>query len=131
MVCMWNVLTVIDVAIHKVTTRTCTCHRRINRRRSHEGLILPQLIREGVGQRCYYCWTKTGYSVNFTSLGQYAKHVLYNHDGFSIYVFDEDVKKYKEELKALKRKQRDYPKQFRQPSVSSSQPRLTSPPPFL
>ena len=82
---------------------------------SIEGLISPQLLKEGVGQRCYYCWTKSGYSVNFTSLGQYAKHVLYNHEGYSIYVFDEDVKKYKEELKALKRKQMDYPKQFRQP----------------
>ena len=27
---------------------------------SIEGLIFPQLIREGVGQRFYYCWTKTG-----------------------------------------------------------------------
>ena len=69
-----------------------------------ECLIFPQLIREGVGQRCYYCWTKTGYSIIFTDLGQYAKHVLYNHEGYSIYVFDEDVKKYKEELKALRRK---------------------------
>jgi hypothetical protein len=80
-----------------------------------EGLIFPKLIREGVGQRCYYCWTKTGYSVAFTTLGQYAKHVLYNHEGYSIYVFDEDVKKYKEELAALRRKQMMYPKQFRQP----------------
>jgi hypothetical protein len=59
-----------------------------------EGLIFPQLISEEVGQRCYYCWTKTGYPVTFTSLGQYAKHVLYNHEGYSIYVFDEDVKRY-------------------------------------
>lgn len=80
-----------------------------------EPLIFPHLIREGVGQRCYYCWTKKGYSVNFTSLDQYAKHVLKNHEGYSIYVFDEDVDKFKEELRALRKKQRDYPKQFRQP----------------
>ena len=70
-----------------------------------EGLIFPSLIKEGVGQRCYYCWTKTGYSVNFTTLGQYAKHVLYNHEGYSIYLFDEDIDKFKEELKALRKKQ--------------------------
>ena len=56
-----------------------------------ENLIIPQLLK-GVGQRCYYCWTKTGYSVNFTSLGQYA-HVLYNPEGYSVYVFKDDVKK--------------------------------------
>jgi hypothetical protein len=70
---------------------------------------------ETVQQRCYYCWTKSGYSVNFTSLDQYGKHVIYNHEGYSIYVFDEDVKRYKKELKALRRKQMIYPKQFRQP----------------
>jgi hypothetical protein len=75
-----------------------------------EGLIFPQLIREGVGQRCYYCWTKSGYSVNFTSLGQYARHVIYQHEGYSIYVFDDDVKKYKEELTSLRKKQMNYPK---------------------
>jgi hypothetical protein len=35
--------------------------------------IFSQLLKQGAsegGQRCYYCWTKTGYSVNFTSLGQ-------------------------------------------------------------
>ena len=85
-----------------------------------EGLIFPLLIREGVGQRCYYCWTKTGYSVAFTNLEQYAKHVIHNHEGYSIYVFDEDVDKFKEELKALRRKQRDYPKQFRQPNLQST-----------
>ena len=58
---------------------------------------------------------KTGYSVAFTSLDQYAKHVLYNHEGYSIYVFDEDVKKYKEELKALRKKQMEHPKEFKQP----------------
>ena len=86
---------------------------------SIEGLIFPQILKEapGEGQRCYYCWTKTGYSVAFTSLGQYAKHVLYQHEGYSIYVFDEDVKKYKEELAALRRKQMKYPKQFRQPAA--------------
>lgn len=57
-----------------------------------EGLIFPQLIRKEVGQRCYYCLMKTGYSVKFTSLDQYGKHILYNHEGYSIYVFDEDVK---------------------------------------
>jgi hypothetical protein len=85
-----------------------------------EPLIFPKLIREGVGQRCYYCWTKTGYSVAFTSLEQYAKHVLLNHEGYSIYVFDEDVDKFNEELKALRKKQMDYPKEFRQPTVSTA-----------
>ena len=80
-----------------------------------EGLIFPRLIREGVGQRCYYCWTKTGYSVAFTSLGQYAKHVLYNHEGYSIYVFDSDIQKYNEELTSLRRNQMAHPKEFRQP----------------
>ena len=66
---------------------------------SIEGLIFPQLIREGLGHVCDYCRMKNGQSVAFTSFVQYAKHVLYNHEGYSIYVFDKDVKKYKEELK--------------------------------
>ena len=77
--------------------------------------IDESLLREGVGPRCYYCWTKTGYSVIYTTLGQYAKHVIKNHEGYSYYVFDEDVNKFKEELRALRKKQRDYPKEFRQP----------------
>jgi hypothetical protein len=80
-----------------------------------EGLIFPQLIREGVAQRCSYCIIKKGCSVKFTSIGQYAKHVLYNHEGYSIYVFAEDEKRYRAELRALQKKQRQYPKQFRQP----------------
>ena len=81
-----------------------------------ENMIFPQLIREGVGPRCYYCWTKTGYSVAFTNLEQYAKHIIYNHEGYSIYVFDEDVDKFKEELRALREKQMTHPKEFRQPN---------------
>jgi hypothetical protein len=86
-----------------------------------EGLIFPQLIsKKGQGgQRCFYCLLKSGFSVNFTSLDQYGKHVLYNHEGYSIYVFDKDVRRYKKELKALRRSQMDYPKQFRQPKPSS------------
>lgn len=80
-----------------------------------EGLIFTQLIRKGVGQRCFYCLLKTGYSINFTSLDQYGKHVIFNHEGYSVYVFDKDVRKYKKELKALRKKQMDYPKQYRQP----------------
>jgi hypothetical protein len=41
-----------------------------------EGLIFPQLLVEGIAQRCTYCLLKTGCSVKFTSLGQYAKHIL-------------------------------------------------------
>ena len=81
---------------------------------SIESLIFPQLLRGGIAQRCTYCLIKTGYSVNFTSLEQYAKHIIYNHEGYSPYVFDDDIKRYEDELAAaLRRKQ--MPKQFRQP----------------
>jgi hypothetical protein len=79
-----------------------------------EDFIFPQLIRNGIAQRCTYCLIKSGSSIRFTSLGQYAKHVLYNHDGYSIYVFAEEVKRYRAELRALRKKQMKYPKQFRQ-----------------
>jgi hypothetical protein len=59
---------------------------------------------------------KTGYSVNFTSLDQYCKHVIYNYEGYSIYVFDEYIMKYKEELKALRKKQMAHPKEFGKPN---------------
>jgi hypothetical protein len=62
---------------------------------------------------------KTGYSVNFTSLDQYGKHVIYNHEGYSIYVFDEDVMKDKEDnssLKALRKKQMTHLKEFGKPN---------------
>ena len=72
-------------------------------------------LKEGIAQRCTYCLLKTGYSVNFTSLDQYTQHVLHNHEGYSIYVFDEDIERFKEELAALRRKQMQYPKQFRRP----------------
>ena len=82
---------------------------------SVEGLIFPQLIRKGVGQCCFYCLMKSGFSVNFTSLDQYGKYIIFNHEGYSPYVFDKDVRKYKKELKGLRKKQMDYPKQFKQP----------------
>ena len=96
----------------------------VDNKKTQQSFVLQQgadlsidesLLREGVGPRCYYCWTKTGYSVIYTTLGQYVKHVIHNHEGYSIYVFDEDVDKFKEELRALRKKERDYPKLFRQP----------------
>ena len=68
-----------------------------------EDLIFPQLLTErGIGLVCDYCVMKSGSSVAFTSLGQYALHVVNNHPTYSIYVFDDDMKRYRDELASLR-----------------------------
>ena len=53
----------------------------------------------GIGRLCEYCLIRNnGTSIAFTSIDQYARHVLRNHPGFSVYASAQDLERFRSEL---------------------------------
>lgn len=64
-----------------------------------ESYVFPQLMRQGLGRTCDYCLIQNpGYSTNFVTLKQYLLHVIYRHEGYSIYAFEDDLQRFKRSL---------------------------------
>lgn len=75
-----------------------------------EGRVFPRLMKPGLGRICEYCVIKSGYPASFPALIRYLKHVLFNHDGYSVYAVPEDLERFRKSLPLAN----DYQKKLKQ-----------------